>query len=83
MALNSKDMTGFPVNSISVVIAYETKDGIEEVVHQVDGKKVDILSVQHNFERKVRAKKDDHGDIVAYEPTGEEILFLKAKFIRG
>lgn len=77
------DVTGFPVNSITVVIAYETKNGIEEVVHQVDGTKCDIMSVQHCIERKSKAKKDEKtGDLLGYEATGEEILFLKAKYIR-
>ena len=78
-----EDITGFPVNSVSLVIGYETKSGIEEVVHTVDGKKNDIVMVQHHFERKTRAVKDDRGEVIAYEPTGEEILTLKVKYIKG
>lgn len=80
---NPNDLTGFPVNSVTVVIGYETKTGIEEVVHQVDGVKNDILSVLHHFERKTRAIKWEDGSIKEYEATGEEILNLKVRFIRG
>jgi hypothetical protein len=76
--------TGFHVNSVTVVVAYETKNGIEEVIHQVDGKHVDILSVHHGVDRKAIAKKDPNtGDIMSYEATGEEILTLKVKYIKG
>ena len=79
----ASDLTGFPVNSIALVVGYETTKGIEEVVHQIDGKKCDIVSVHHQIERKTKAKKDERGDIVAYELTGEEILTLKVKYIKG
>lgn len=77
-------LTGFPVNSVSVCIAYETAEGkIEEVVHTIDGKKCDIVLAQHSIERKKVAKKDEDGSIISYEETGEEILLLKVKYIRG
>jgi hypothetical protein len=76
-------VTNFPVNSVTLVIGYETQRGIEEVVHLVDGKKCDIVSVQHSIERKTRAVKDDDGSIIKYEETGEEVLLLKVKYIRG
>jgi hypothetical protein len=77
-------LTGFPVNSVTVVIGYETSDSkIEEVVHQVDGRKCDIVLCQHSIERKKVAKKDEDGTILAYEETGEEVLILKVKYIRG
>jgi hypothetical protein len=77
------DLTGFPINSVTVVIAYETTGGIEEVVHQVDGKKNDILSCIHNIERKAKAVTDKDGSILKYETTGEQTLILKVKFIKG
>lgn len=77
------DLTGFPVNCITVVIAYETQNGIEEVVHTIDGKRSDIVSVQHLVERKADKKKDEKGNVVAFETTGEEILLLKVRYIRG
>ncbi len=80
----SPNLTGFPVNSVSLCIAYETSAGtIEEVVYVVDGKKCDIVLAQHSIERKKLAKKDEDGSIIAYEETGEEILTLKVKYIRG
>ena len=81
--MNPKDLTGFPINSVTVVIAYETQSGIEEVVHQVDGKKSDILSCIHNIERKARQVKDKDGSVIAHEVTGEQTLILKLKYIKG
>jgi hypothetical protein len=75
--------SGFPVDSVTLVIGYKTQQGIEEVVHQVDAKKCDILKVEHSIERKKVAKKDTDGSIISYEETGEEILLLKVKYIRG
>ncbi len=80
---HSRDLTGFPINSVTVVIAYETTNGIEEVVHQVDGKKSDILSCFHTIERKARQVKDKDGSVIAHETTGEQTLTLKLKFIKG
>lgn len=81
---NPSNLTGFKVNSVTVVIGYETQNGVEEVVHVVDGKKCDIVSVQHGIERKTRAVKDPKsGDLLAYEPTGESFLTLKVKYIQG
>jgi hypothetical protein len=77
---------GFPVDYVAVVVGYKTsekdKKG-DEVVHQVDSKSCDILSVQHGIERKKVAVKDSDGSIARYEETGEEILTLKVKYIRG
>lgn len=83
MPANPNDLTGFPINSVTVVIGYETKNGIEEVVHQVDGVKNDIVAVVHSVERKTRAVKWEDGSIKEYEATGEEILNLKVKYIKG
>ena len=81
--MSNKSLTGFPVNSVALVVAYETESGIQEVIHQVDGKKNDILAVIHSVERKTKAVKDSDGTIIAYEPTGEEILIFKCKYISG
>jgi hypothetical protein len=78
-----KGVTGFPVNYVAIVIGYETQNGIEEVVHQVDGKKNDILSVVHSIERKKKTMTDKEGSITGHESTGEEILNLKVRYIKG
>ena len=79
----SQDLTGFPISYVSVVIGYETTNGIEEVVQVIDGKRSDILSCDHRFERKSKAIKDKDGSVVAYESTGEQSLTLKIKYIKG
>lgn len=76
-------LSGFPVDYVAVVVGYKVGSKIEEVVHQVDSKGCDILSVQHGIERKKIAKKDSDGSIIKYEETGEEVLTLKVKYIRG
>jgi hypothetical protein len=76
-------LTGFPVNSVTVVLGYETQTGIQEVIHVIDGTKSDILSVQHTIVRKSDKKKDDKGNLLAFEATGEEELVLRVKYIRG
>lgn len=76
-------LTGFPVNSVSVVIGYETQSGIQEVIHVIDGLRNDILSVSHSIVRKSDKKKDEKGNLVAFEATGEEELVLRVKYIRG
>lgn len=74
----------FPVNSASVVIGYRGKDGKEnEVVHTVDGETVEIVSCTHDIKKKMRAAKDDEGNVIGFEPTGEEELVLKVKYIRS
>lgn len=74
----------FPVTSASVVIGYLGKDGKEnEVVHTVDGEVVEIVSCVHDVKKKMRAAKDDEGNVIGFEPTGEEELTLKVKYIRS
>lgn len=71
----------FHINSVGVVVGYKTSKGINEVVHQIDGEEVTITSCSHSVVKKMRAVKED-GQTVGYEPTGEEELVLRVKFIR-
>lgn len=74
----------FPVTSASVVIGYLGKDGKEnEVVHTVDGDVVEIISCIHDVKKKMRPSKNEDGSLVGFEPTGEEELTLKVKYIRS
>ena len=74
----------FPVASVAVVVGYKTKNGDEsEVVHTVDGEAVKIVSCTHNIERKVRATRDPDTKLLGDpEPTGEETLIVKVKYVR-
>lgn len=74
--------TALPVDSVGVVIGYSARDGVREVVHQVNGSEVEIISCIHSVEKKMRACKED-GQLVGFEPTGEEVLTLKVKYIRS
>jgi hypothetical protein len=79
----SKDLTNFPISYVSVVIGYETTNGIEEVVQVVDGKRNDILSCELNFDRKTKQIRDKGGSVVAHEATGEQSLSFKVKYVKG
>ena len=72
----------FPVDSVTVVLGYQTKKGTEEVVHTIDGQQVQIVSCHHQIEKKVKAMKNEDGTLLGYEPTGEETLTLKVKYIK-
>lgn len=74
----------FPVSSVAVVVGYRTKNGgEEEVVHTVDGETVQIISCTHDVQRKVKAYRDpETKEMGDPEPTGEETLILKVKYIR-
>lgn len=72
----------FQVDSVALVIGYKTKKGIEEVVHQIDSKDVTIVSCQHGIVRKVKQNKAEDGSLLGFEPTGEEELTLKIKYIK-
>jgi hypothetical protein len=71
----------FPINSVSVVIGVKTKKSVEDVIHFIDGEEVTITDCHHQIVKKMKPKKVD-GDIIGYEPTGEETLILKVKYIR-
>ncbi len=77
--------TKFPVASASVAIEYRAKNGqAHEVVHTVDGEVVEIVSCTHDIKKKMVAAKDpETGERLGFEPTGEEELILKVKYIRN
>jgi hypothetical protein len=81
MSMPPSKSGAFPISNVGVVIGYQTKKGIEEVVHQVDGDDVTITSCTHEVVKKMRQVKEE-GQVVGFEPTGEETLILKVKYIR-
>jgi hypothetical protein len=76
----------FPIASVAVVVGYKSgKDKKEEaeVIHTVDGEAVKIISCTHDIQRKVKAHRDpETKELGDPEPTGEETLVLKVKYIR-
>jgi hypothetical protein len=76
----------FPIASVAVVVGYKSgKDKKEEseVIHTIDGEAVKIISCTHDIQRKVKAHRDpDTKELGDPEPTGEETLILKVKYIR-
>lgn len=72
-----------PVVDVAVVIGYKTKSGKrEEIVHTIDSEEVRIAICNHSVEEKVKQAKDEEGNIIGFEPTGEYILTLKVKYIK-
>ncbi len=72
-----------PVTDVAVVIGYKTKNGKkEEIVHTIDSDDVRIVTCSHTVEEKMKAAKDEEGNSLGFEPTGEYVLTLKVKFIK-
>ena len=77
----SKD---FVVESVSVVVAYRTKSGkSEEVVHTIDGTEVQITDFSLKTAQKTQKVKGDDGELIGFEPTGEESLTVSVKFTKN
>ncbi len=61
------------------------EDGVrKEIVHEigVNDDDVRIVSVQHGILEKMQKAKDEEGNFLGFEPTGEYELTLKVKFIK-
>lgn len=74
---------GIDYSDVAVCLGITGKDGKrQEIVHQIDGQDVRIVSVAHGITEKVKQAKDDDGNTLGFEPTGEYELTLKVKFIK-
>lgn len=72
-----------PVSDVAVVIGFKTKSGKrEEIVHAIDSDDVRIVTCAHTVEEKVKQSKDEEGNLLGFEPTGEYILTLKVKYTK-
>lgn len=68
---------------VAVCLGITDKSGKrQEIVHQIDGSDVRIVSVSHSINKKVKPAKDDDGAVIGFEPTGEYELTLKVKYIK-
>lgn len=66
------------VEYVHVVVGYKTKNGTQEVVHQMDDG-VTIDKFVYDLERKQEKVKED-GALIGFAPTGEEILKITVKY---
>lgn len=74
----------FPIDSIHVVIGVKTKDGkVEEQVYSVDGTKVQITGYTFDVKQKHQKAKDEDGNLIGFEPTGEETMRLVVSYVRN
>lgn len=73
---------GVPVSDVTVVIGYTDRDGKrQEVIHDIAN--VQIIGCHHQVEEKVQKIKDEDGRFAGFEPTGENILTIKVKYLKG
>lgn len=68
-----------PVSDVTVIIGYKDRDGRRtEVIHDIAD--VRITECQHSFAEKQKMTKDNDGQLLGFEPTGEYILKLLVKY---
>lgn len=73
--------TSIEYTDLTVIVGSNDKDGNrQEQVHVIDGEVVNIAKVLLLNEEKQRACKNDEGNIVGYEPSGEVNLKLEVKY---
>jgi hypothetical protein len=81
---NTSKRTGIAYSDIAVVIGYLDKDGNrQESVHVIDSDVVDISKVNLVVENKMRACKNEEGNLIGYEPSGEVHLKLEVKYFES
>lgn len=78
MASNRDDVS---VGYVKVAIGYKTKEGIKEVVHEVSSDDYDMTNFTFVQDRKFKPTKDEEGNPLGFEPTGEYSWALKIKYI--
>lgn len=80
LAVNSE----FPIEYVHIVVGQIDKDGnTHEVVHSVDGKQVSIVEYTLNVKQKHVKSKTEDGNVVGFEPSGEETLKLTLSYIKS
>jgi hypothetical protein len=70
-----------PISDVTLILGYKTKEGRNEVIHDINSDDVRIVKCEHSVEEKMRPCKED-GQLVGYEPTGEYVLTLKLKYVK-
>jgi hypothetical protein len=72
---------GVPVTDVTVIVGYVSKDGSrQEVIHDIHN--VRIASCVHQVDEKLQKAKDEEGNFIGFEPTGEYSLTLKVKYLK-
>lgn len=69
---------GVPITDVTVIIGYKTRQGRQEVIHDI-GPDFRITTASHSVEEKVRPVTEQ-GQFLGMEPTGEYLLTLKVKY---
>jgi hypothetical protein len=66
------------VSDVKIVIGYATPEGRKEMVHDISG--YNFSQCNLGIERKFAKAKDEAGNNIGLEPTGEYVVVLKVKY---
>lgn len=74
---------GQPITDIAVIIGVTDKMGQrQEILYNLASDDIRIVKCSHSLEEKVKQMKDEDGALLGFEPTGEYVLKLEAKYIK-
>lgn len=72
-----------PVSDVTLIIGYRDRQGArQEVIHDIVDSDHRIVMCSHNVIEKVQKVKDDEGNLMGFEPTGEYEVTIKIKYVR-
>lgn len=72
-----------PVSDVTLIIGYRDRQGArQEVIHDIVDSDHRIVMCSHNVLEKVQKVKDDQGNLMGFEPTGEYEVTIKIKYVR-
>lgn len=78
----NRTLSGLPVEDVTVIIGYKTKEGRQEVMYDIAGSDFHIVKCNHSCEEKVKQTRDpDTKQLMGYESTGEYSLKLDIKYV--
>ena len=68
----------------AIVFRIKDRSGVvHENVVEVDGSKVAVSMFNLSITNKMAKAKDEEGNIVGFEPTGEKTVNLKISYVEG
>lgn len=70
------------ISGVMVDLTFRGRDGESVVQHVINGREVKIVGYHMTISKKTQKSKNEEGNLIGFEPTGEEELVLKVKYIR-
>ncbi len=69
------------ITDVRIVIGYKAPDGTRhEAIQMIDPNEYIIDGYTLTIDKKTQKCKDEEGNFLGFEPTGEQLLSFKAKF---